>query len=160
MLLGPPGAPLPPPRARRRADAARSADPGGGLCRLGLVPALLLAPLSRLAPWQAPVPAALVLRAPGTGSLPTLGIALLLAGFSGAFLLLRGRRVAAPSPTWACGQLATPELLWTSAGFTKPLRLVLEVVLRPQRQITSRSEGGVCRRSATAAASLSCSTSG
>jgi hydrogenase-4 component B len=36
-----------------------------------------------------------------------------------------------------------PELSWTSAGFTKPLRLVLEAVLRPQREITSSVRGGV-----------------
>jgi hydrogenase-4 component B len=36
-----------------------------------------------------------------------------------------------------------PVLNWTSAGFTKPLRLVLEAVLRPQREISVRSDGGV-----------------
>ena len=36
-----------------------------------------------------------------------------------------------------------PALDWTSAGFTKPLRLVLEAVLRPEREIAVRSEGGV-----------------
>ena len=33
--------------------------------------------------------------------------------------LLRGRRAAAPAPTWACGQLVEPALGWTSAGFTQ-----------------------------------------
>ena len=56
---------------------------------------------------------------------------------------VRGRRVAAPAPTWVCGQLVAPQLAWTSAGFTKPLRLVLEVVLRPQREIAVRTAGGV-----------------
>ena len=32
---------------------------------------------------------------------------------------------------------------WTSAGSTKPLRLVLEDVLRPEREIVVRAEGGV-----------------
>jgi hypothetical protein len=36
-----------------------------------------------------------------------------------------------------------PQLAWTSAGFTKPVRLVLEAVLRPQREIAVRSAGGV-----------------
>jgi hypothetical protein len=36
-----------------------------------------------------------------------------------------------------------PELGWTSAGFTKPLRLVLEGALRPQRDITASVRGGV-----------------
>ena len=57
--------------------------------------------------------------------------------------LLRGRRVAAPAPTWACGQLVEPRLGWTSAGFTKPVRLVLESVLRPEREITVDIRGGV-----------------
>ena len=56
---------------------------------------------------------------------------------------MRGRRAAAPAPTWVCGQLVEPQLLWTSAGFTKPLRLVLEAVLRPQREITVRRSGGL-----------------
>ncbi|MGZ8694958.1 MAG: hypothetical protein ACXWYS_05910, partial [Gaiellaceae bacterium] len=36
-----------------------------------------------------------------------------------------------------------PQLGWTSAGFTKPLRLVLEAVLRPERELAVRSDGGV-----------------
>ena len=60
-------------------------------------------------------------------------------------MLLRGRRVAAPAPTWACGQLVEPRLRWTSAGFTKPLRLVLEGVLRPQRDIEISREGSLVR---------------
>ena len=80
---------------------------------------------------------------PGTGSLPTVGIALVLVALTAGLTLVRGRRSAAPAPSWACGQLVEPALNWTSAGFTKPLRLVLEVMLRPQREITVRSEGGV-----------------
>ena len=38
---------------------------------------------------------------------------------------------------------SSPRSRWTSAGFTKPLRLVLEAVLRPQREIAVRSDGGV-----------------
>jgi hypothetical protein len=51
--------------------------------------------------------------------------------------------VAVAAPTWVCGQLVQPQLAWTSAGFTKPLRLVLETVLRPERQVSVRVEGGV-----------------
>ena len=48
---------------------------------------------------------------PGTGSLPTGGIALVLVALAGrASSLLRGRRAAAPAPTWACGQLVEPQL--------------------------------------------------
>ena len=57
--------------------------------------------------------------------------------------LARGGRRAAASPTWACGQPLEPPLRWTSAGFTKPLRLVLEAVLRPQREIAVTTRGGV-----------------
>jgi hydrogenase-4 component B len=39
--------------------------------------------------------------------------------------------------------LPEPALEWTSAGFTKPLRLVLEAVLRPEREITVRTAGGI-----------------
>lgn len=110
---------------------------------LGVLPGLLVGSLAGLAPWPASVPTALALHAPGTGSLPTIGIALVLGALAPALVYLRGRRVAAPAPTWACGQLVQPQLNWTSAGFTKPLRLVLETVLRPQRQIAVRSHGGV-----------------
>ena len=80
---------------------------------------------------------------PGTGSLPGIWIAVVLVALTGALAFLRGKRSAAPAPTWASGQQLSPALLWTGAGFTKPLRLVLETVLRPQREITVRSEGGV-----------------
>jgi hydrogenase-4 component B len=110
---------------------------------LGLAPGLLFAPLVGLAPWPTTEPTGMGLHLPGTGSLPTGGIALVLVALTAGLTLLRGRRSAAPAPSWACGQLVEPQLSWTSAGFTKPLRLVLEVMLRPQREIVVRSEGGV-----------------
>ena len=110
---------------------------------LGLAPGLLFGLLAGLAPWPAAAPTHVGLHLPGTGSLPTLGIAVVLVGLTGGLVLLRGRRSAAPAPTWASGQLVESRLNWTSAGFTKPLRLVLEAVLRPQREITVRTEGGV-----------------
>ncbi len=110
---------------------------------LGLAPGLLFGLLVGLAPWPAAAPTTVGLHLPGTGSLPTLGIAVVLVGLTGGLVLLRGRRSAEPAPTWASGQLVQSRLNWTSAGFTKPLRLVLEAVLRPQREITVRSEGSV-----------------
>jgi hydrogenase-4 component B len=110
---------------------------------LGLAPGLLFGSLVGLAPWPAAAPSGVGLHLPGTGSLPTAGIALVLVALTAGLTLVRGRRSAAPAPSWACGQLVEPALNWTSAGFTKPLRLVLEVMLRPQREITIRSEGGV-----------------
>ena len=87
---------------------------------------------------------------PGTGSLPTAGIVLVLVGGTAVLVLLRGRFSAAAAPTWACGQAVEPALGWTSAGFTKPIRLVLESILRPEREITTRSEGGVLQEVAYA----------
>jgi hydrogenase-4 component B len=80
---------------------------------------------------------------PGTGSLPTPTIALLLIGLAVVLVGLRGRRTTAVGPTWVCGQVVESRLRWTGAGFTKPLRLALQVVLRPQRDIATREEGRV-----------------
>jgi hydrogenase-4 component B len=110
---------------------------------LGLAPGVLFGALVGLSPSSSALPTRVGLHVPGTGSLPTVGIALVLVGVMGALVLLRGSRSAAPAPTWASGQLVEPALRWTSAGFTKSLRLVLEVVLRPEREISSRTDAGV-----------------
>jgi hydrogenase-4 component B len=110
---------------------------------LGLAPGVLFGRLVGLAPWSSATGIHFGLYLPGTGSLPTVGIAIALVGASAMLVLLRGSRRATLAPTWACGQLVEPALRWTSAGFTKPLRLVLEVVLRPEREVTSRTEAGV-----------------
>jgi hydrogenase-4 component B len=83
---------------------------------------------------------------PGTGSLPTLALAVAVLGLTAALVRARGSRRAAPAPTWACGQTVVPALSWTSAGFTKPLRLVLESLLRPQRELEVVEEGGLVQR--------------
>jgi hydrogenase-4 component B len=144
VLLGPP-----------RSDAAAAAEEAplsmraalvllAGVCVvLGVVPGELFSPLVGLAPWSAGVPTQTGLELPGTGSLPTIWIVVVLVALTGGLTLLRGSRAAAPAPAWASGQRLEPALLWTSAGFTKPLRLVLELVLRPQREITVRSQDGV-----------------
>jgi hydrogenase-4 component B len=110
---------------------------------LGLAPGVLFAALVGLAPGTAAPETTLGLHLPGTGSLPTVGIAIVLVGITATLALLRGSRRAALAPTWVSGQLVEPALLWTSAGFTKSLRLVLEVVLRPVREISPKTEGGV-----------------
>lgn len=110
---------------------------------LGLVPGLLFGALAGLAPWQTSVPARPGLHLPGTGTLPTAGIAVVLVALTAGLWLLRGRRSAEPAPSWACGQPVGPRLAWTSAGFTKPLRLILEAILRPQREIAVRYEASV-----------------
>jgi len=144
VLLGPP---------RSEAVAAATERPlpmraavvslAGACVVLGVAPGLLLGSLVSLAPWPAALPTAIGLHLPGTGSLPTLGIALVLVAVTGVLVVARGRRAAAPAPTWASGQLVEPSLLWTSAGFTKPLRLVLAGVLRPERTIEVRATRGV-----------------
>ena len=143
VLLGPPGA-TPLPRPSRRPPAPRRSLARSGCVLLGVAPGLLFGSLVGLAPWAAAGRTTVGLDLPTTGSLPTGGIAIALVGIAAASPL-RGRRAAAPAPTWACGQLVERQLDWTSAGFTKPLRLVLEAVLRPQREIVVRSEGGVVR---------------
>jgi hydrogenase-4 component B len=110
---------------------------------LGFAPGVLFGPLVGLAPWSSAAGTHLGLHLPGTGSLPTVGIAVVLIGLTVALGLLRGNRRAASAPTWVSGQLVEPALHWTSAGFTKSLRLVLEFVLRPEREISSKTEGGV-----------------
>ncbi len=142
---------LGPPRREAVANAVEAPVPmrlavcllAAACVVLGVAPGLLFGSLTGLAPWAASSPTHVGLSLPGTGSLPTGGLAIALAGIAGLLLVLRGRRAAAPAPAWACGQLVEPRLNWTSAGFTKPLRLVLEAVLRPEREIEVRKEGGV-----------------
>jgi hypothetical protein len=115
-----------------------------GLCvLLGVVPGLLVPTLAQLGPGAVALSRGATVALPGTGGLPTLalgvGLALVVGGLWRA---ARGRR-AAPSPAWACGQLVEPAMAWTSAGFTKPLRLVLKAVLRPKRELRVRVEHGV-----------------
>jgi hydrogenase-4 component B len=146
VLLGPP----------RRSACAEAVEPpptmrlalvalAGTCVVLGSVPGLLFSRLSRLAPWPdtGDVPTQPGLELPGTGNLPTVGVLVVVVGLTGLLWLARGSRRSAPSPTWASGQPIGPALLWTSAGFSKPLRLVLEAVLRPEREIETTTKGGV-----------------
>ena len=112
---------------------------------IGLVPGLLVPTLAGLAPGASDEVLArhAGLDVPGTGSLPALGLAVALLVLTAALIRVRGSRRAAPAPTWACGQPVTPALNWTSAGFTKPLRLVLEAVLRPRRELEVVEQGGL-----------------
>jgi hydrogenase-4 component B len=115
----------------------------GSCVVIGVAPGPLFGALVGVAPWHVAAPSTVGLHPPGTGSLPTLGIAVVLVGGTAVLALLRGRVAAAAAPTWACGQPLEPALAWTSAGFTKPIRLVLESILRPEREITTPSDGGV-----------------
>ncbi len=146
VLLGPP----------RRTACAEAVEPlapmrfalvglAGACVVLATVPGLLFSRLTSLAPWPdtGNVPLRPGLDLPGTGSLPTVGFLVVVCGLTGLLWLARGSRRAAPSPTWASGQPIEPGLLWTSAGFSKPLRLVLEAVLRPEREIELTTSRGV-----------------
>jgi hydrogenase-4 component B len=143
---------LGPPRRDAVAQAEEVAAPMRGAVTilaatcvvLGVMPGLLVDALVRVAPWEADAPTYGGLYLPGTGSLPLPFLAFLLVALTGILALARGGRgSAAPAPTWACGQLVEPQLNWTSAGFTKPLRLVLEAVLRPEREIEVRTGRGI-----------------
>lgn len=144
VLLGPPRH-RPPANAvgPSRGMGASVAFLAVGCAVLGVAPGLLFGRLAGLAPWPARVGTGIGLKLPTTGSLPTPILALVLAGLAAALVWLRGRRTAQAEPTWECGQVVEPQLWWTSAGFTKPLRLALEPLLRPTREITVREEGGV-----------------
>jgi hydrogenase-4 component B len=127
------------PRGMRAAVVALA-----GLCvGLGAAAAAIVPRLAELGPGRADLDPCAALHAPGTGSLPSLALVVALPVV--VALLWRARRSprAAPAPAWACGQDAVPALQWTSAGFTKPLRLVLEAVLRPRREVVEETHSGV-----------------
>ncbi len=117
----------------------------GACAVLGTVPGLLFPLLVDVAPWDVTADVSMHpgLDLPGTGNLPTLGLLATVGGLGALLWFARGSRRAAPSPSWACGQLVDPRLLWTSAGFSKTLRLVLEAVIRPEREIETTVRGGV-----------------
>lgn len=111
---------------------------------LGLLSGLALPCLAQLRGVAVELPATPTLALPGTGSLPMPAVAVALCAITGLLLVLRGRRPTAPAAaTWVCGQEVEPELQWTSASFTKPLRLSWDVVLRPARQVEVHRAGGL-----------------
>jgi hydrogenase-4 component B len=113
---------------------------------LGVIPGWLLPTLAGLAPGPATLASGLALDLPGTGSFTPLVLLAALAILVGGVhrVLAAGGRTA-PTPAWTCGQLVTPRLQWTSAGFTKPLRLVLEAVFRTRREFEIQTDSGVVR---------------
>ena len=133
-----------PPLAMRLAVV-----PLAGLCALlGVLPGLVLPTLMGLLPGSTHPALHAGLIVPGTGSLPTLGIALALLVVTLLIAGARGHRQARPAvaPSWACGQRLTAELDWSSAAFTKPLRLVLESLMRPHRELTVSRAGTITQR--------------
>jgi hydrogenase-4 component B len=143
VLLGRPRSPE-VAAATERPPATRSALVilAAACVLLGVLPGLVLPTLAGLGSTGAAAPATHAgLELPGTGGLPTLALLVALAAVVAVLLrwVAAGSR-SAPAPAWVCGQPVEPSLDWTSAGFTKPLRLVLESVLRPQREIEIREE--------------------
>ena len=119
VLLGPP----------RRPEVAEATEAPLGMrigmsalaamcIAIGLVPGLILPTLAGLAPGGggAELQRQAGLSIPGTGSYPALAIALALVAVFAVLRRARGRRSAAPAPSWACGQAVVPALGWTSAG--------------------------------------------
>jgi hydrogenase-4 component B len=119
----------------------------GACVVLSVLPGVLLPTLIGLAPNGSGRSVDVSIVLPGTGTLPGLWLLLVLVVVAtGAGRVLGGGRARAPAaPTWASGQPVTPALRWTSAGFTKPLRLVLEQVLRPDREIVVLERPGIVR---------------
>jgi hydrogenase-4 component B len=112
---------------------------------LGALPGLVVPKLATLGgSGAAAPPTGAGLDLPDTGGLPALALVVALALAAAALLrwIAAGRR-SAPAPAWVCGQPVEPSLEWTSAGFTKPLRLVLESVFRPEREIEVRTAGAL-----------------
>ena len=110
---------------------------------LGAAPGQLASRCAALMPGSAPLANPVRLHPPGTGGLPTLALAAALVALIAAVRMLRGHRVSETAPAWVCGQDVEPTLEWTSAGFTKPARLVLETLLRPEREVSIERAGGV-----------------
>jgi hydrogenase-4 component B len=115
----------------------------GACVMLGVLPALLVPTLAGLGPGHVTLHTGAALDIPGTGSLPSLALALALLAIVVVLVRLAGARRAAPAPTWTCGQPSAAGLAWSSAGFTKPLRLVLEVLFRARGDVQVSASAGV-----------------
>lgn len=144
VLLGSPRGEAGASRIRVPAATRGALAGAAAVCvALGLVPGVLVPLLAGLAPGDASVSAGIALALPGTGGLPALGVAVVLVLLTALVRLATRSPRAARSPAWACGQPVVPALAWTSAGFAKPLRLVLEAALRPRRAMALQTRHGV-----------------
>lgn len=115
---------------------------------IGVVPGVVLSQLEQLSPYGS-LPTtitATTVALPGSGNFAPLAVFALLVVIVGALQLARRRGGStAPSPMWITGQTPHSRLAWTSAGFTKSLRLVLESMLRPQRSLVIDRDGPIVR---------------
>jgi hydrogenase-4 component B len=115
----------------------------GGCIAFGLFPGLVVRRLAAASPFPIPTHATYGIGLNSTGQYPAVAIAATLLVLAGGLAHLRSRSTVSTGPIWVSGQLVKPQLRWTSAGFTKALRLILEVALRPERAITTSTEHGV-----------------
>jgi hydrogenase-4 component B len=143
-----------------RSEAARTATErplatraaltlSAGLCvALAATAGLLVPALVHLAPGHPRPDAGAGITVPGSGGLPALALVMGVVALTALVRRLTGAVARSqPAPAWASGQPIEPSLAWTSAGFTKPLRLVLEALLRPRREfgIAEGAGGAVAR---------------
>ncbi len=128
-----------PARATRTALVMLAAACGG----LAVAAGPLLGVLAGLRPGAPATPdTSMRLDLPGTGGFAPLGLAVAIVLITaGLARITRAAPRAAPAPAWACGQLPHPALAWTSTGFTKTLRLVLEPMLRADREVITHTRG-------------------
>jgi hydrogenase-4 component B len=136
------------PECARAVDAPVGMRAGLGLLAawcvvLGALPGQLAERCAEIMPASSPVADTVHVHPPGTGGIPTLALAAAIVCLVAGLRLLRGRRVSASAPAWVSGQELEPALEWTTAGFTKPVRLVLETVLRPERELSVVRERGI-----------------
>lgn len=101
--------------------------------------------LARLAPVPFSPGAGVGIHIPGGALMPSLPLLLVLGALVAAFAALRRGRTAVAAPVWVNGQPYDSRLSWTSVGFAKPLRLVLEPVLRPERSVEVDASPGLTR---------------
>jgi hydrogenase-4 component B len=122
-----------------------------GCVLLGLAPGTLFGPLTEVLPGATGGASGIGLRLPVAGGtdpisgFPSVGLLAVLVVLTAGLGWLRGRHSAEAAPTWVCGQELDARLNWTSAGFTKPLRMATSALLRPRAEITVREESGVVR---------------
>ncbi|MBX3070933.1 MAG: hypothetical protein KF883_10580 [Thermomicrobiales bacterium] len=103
----------------------------------------LLEPVTRQLTGSVPVAtpawsASLDASRPAGNYLPVLVMLLLLVAGVMPWLLVRwraGQAVERVSLTWVCGNLLQPRMQYTATAFAKPLRLIFQSVLRPDRKI-------------------------
>lgn len=110
---------------------------------LSVAPGTIAERCARVLPDSTHLGTAFRLNPLGSGGVPALALTVTMIVLVGALRLARGRRAAAPAPAWASGQPIESVLEWTSAGFTKPVRLVLEAILRPEREIVTTMRHGI-----------------